>query len=114
MSNKCFTYISKLHVRYFLETALRSKGLTQRCNCSNYQSLSSLVSFSFSDSVSFPTDWFKGETMRNPHADQYISIHVPYQPFFCKIWKTSDFQTQFNTPITVSSIFDSFLGLNTA
>ena len=43
--------------------------------------------------------------MRNPHADQYIS-HVPYQPFFCKIWKTSDFQTQFNTPI-VSSIFDS-------
>ena len=62
--------------------------------------------------VSFPTDWFKGETTRNPHADQYIS-HVPYQPFFCKIWKTSDFQTQFNTP-TVSSIFDFFLGLNTA
>ena len=40
------------------------------------------------------------------HADQYIS-HVPYQPFFCKIWKTSDFQTKFNTP-TVYSIVGPF------
>ena len=38
--------------------------------------------------------------------------HV-HQPFLCKIWNTSDFQTQFNTP-AVYSIFDSNLGLNTA
>ena len=52
---------------------------------------------------------FKGETMR--HADQYIS-HVPYQPFFCKIWKTSDFQTKFNTPQLCIQLLVLFLGLN--
>lgn len=38
----------------FLETMLRSKGLTQRCKCSNYQTLSSLVSFVLPN-VSFTT-----------------------------------------------------------